>query len=71
MKQFHTRFDPDLRVLPLSGSTVVGVAVFLRTERAAAKRMMLDWLQIDVGQHVRDGDRARYHNGPRPRVSGR
>ena len=49
---------------------VVGVAVFLRTERAAAKRMMLDWLQIDVGQHVRDGDRARYHDGPRPLVSG-
>ena len=46
--------------LPLSGSTVVGVAVFLRTERAAALRMMLDWRQIDAGQHVRDGDRARY-----------
>ena len=40
---------------------MLGVAVYLRTERAAAKRMMLDWLQIDVGQHVRDGDRARYH----------
>ena len=49
---------------------MVGVAVFLRTERAAALRMMLDWRQIDAGQHVRDGDRARYHDGLRPLVSG-
>ena len=57
--------------LPSGGSIDVGVAVYLRTERAAAKRMMLDWLQTDADQHVQDGDRVRYHDGPRPRVSGR
>ena len=52
-------------------SIEVGVAVYLRTECAVAKRALLDWFQIAAGQHVWDGDRARYHDGPRPRVSGR
>ena len=45
-----------------------GVAVYLRTERAAAMRMMLDWLQIDADQHVQlqDGDRVRYRLPHRP-----
>ena len=38
---------------------------------AVAKRALLDWFPIAAGQHVWDGDRARYHDGLRPGMPGR
>ena len=49
---------------------MVGVAVYLRTKRAAAKMVMLDWLHIAAGQHMRGmvtvNALPTYHDGARP-----
>ena len=58
-------------ILPSGDSNEVGVAVYVRTYRAAAMRALLDWHQMAAGQLVQDGDRVRYHDGARPAMPGR